>query len=100
MSSSRTLSRKLRTSLSCMNSRFNPSIILLYRAASVEQYCDIMQANALPENDGILELLNSFIQIVDAEMDRHDCSFVRESLTEMLENLRIERQNYALVSGI
>jgi hypothetical protein len=28
---------------------------LLYIAASVEQYCDIMQANALPENEEILE---------------------------------------------
>jgi hypothetical protein len=29
---------------------------LLYIAASVEQYCDITQVNALPENEGILEL--------------------------------------------
>jgi hypothetical protein len=28
---------------------------LLYIAVFVEQYCDIMQANALPENEGILE---------------------------------------------
>jgi hypothetical protein len=28
---------------------------LLYIAASVEQYCDITQVNALPENEGILE---------------------------------------------
>src|SRR6478672_2070634 len=55
MSSSRTLSRKLRTSFICMKSRFDPSIILLYIAVFVEQYCDIMQANALPENEGILE---------------------------------------------
>jgi len=27
---------------------------LLYIAASVEQYCDITQLNALPENEGIL----------------------------------------------
>jgi hypothetical protein len=38
-----------------MKSRFDPSIILLYIAVFVEQYCDIMQANALPENEGILE---------------------------------------------
>src|SRR3712207_3466775 len=38
--------------------RFNPSIILLYIAASVEQYCDITQVNALPQNEGILELLD------------------------------------------
>ena len=38
-----------------MNPRFDPSIILLYIAASVEQYCDITQVNALPENEGILE---------------------------------------------
>ncbi|WP_158044924.1 DUF883 family protein [Skermanella pratensis] len=28
---------------------------MLYIAASVEQYCDITQVNALPENEGILE---------------------------------------------
>jgi hypothetical protein len=38
-----------------MKSRFDPSSILLYIAASVEQYCDITQVNALPENEGILE---------------------------------------------
>src|SRR4051794_14796553 len=55
MSSSRTLLRKLRTSFTCIKPRFDPSIILLYIAASVEQYCDITQLNALPENEGILE---------------------------------------------
>src|SRR3954465_8433738 len=55
MSSSRTLSRKRRTSFTCIKPRFGPSIILLYIAASVEQYCDITQVNALPENEGILE---------------------------------------------
>jgi len=30
---------------------------LLYIAAPVEQYCDITQVNALPENEGILEAL-------------------------------------------
>jgi uncharacterized protein with PIN domain len=28
---------------------------LLYIAVPVEQYCDITQVNALPENEGILE---------------------------------------------
>src|SRR3954451_8846939 len=56
MSSSRTLLRKLRTSFTCIKPRFDPSIILLYIAASVEQYCDITQVNALPQNEGILEL--------------------------------------------
>jgi hypothetical protein len=37
-----------------MKSRFDPSIILLYIAVFVEQYCDIMQANALPENEGMV----------------------------------------------
>src|SRR3954465_10488455 len=58
MSSSRTLSRKRRTSFTCIKPRFGPSIILLYIAASVEQYCDITQVNALPENEGILEGLD------------------------------------------
>src|SRR3954467_7701813 len=56
MSSSRTLSRKFRTFFTCIKPRFDPSIILLYIAASVEQYCDITQVNALPENEGILEM--------------------------------------------
>src|SRR3954469_25464164 len=56
MSSSRTLSRKRRTSFTCIKPRFGPSIIVLYIAVSVEQYCDITQVNALPENEGILEI--------------------------------------------
>src|SRR3954466_15719263 len=59
MSSSRTLSRKFRTFFTCIKPRFDPSIILLYIAASVEQYCDITQVNALPENEGILEPRNA-----------------------------------------
>src|SRR3954451_5097830 len=58
MSSSRTLSRKFRTFFTCIKPHFDPSIILLYIAASVEQYCDITQVNALPENEGILERVN------------------------------------------
>src|SRR3954466_2904448 len=59
MSSSRTLSRKLRTSFTCIKPRFDPSIILLYIAVSVEQYCDTTRLNALPENEGILEVDDS-----------------------------------------
>jgi hypothetical protein len=55
MSSSRTLSRKFRTSFTCIKPRFDPSIILLYITVSVEQYCDITLVDALPENEGILE---------------------------------------------
>jgi hypothetical protein len=55
MSSSRTLSRKFRTSFTCIKPRFDPSIILLYITVSVEQYCDITHVDALPENEGILE---------------------------------------------
>src|SRR3954447_10951833 len=69
MSSSRTLSRKLRTSFTCIKPRFDPSIILLYIAASVEQYCDITQVNALPENEGILELHPRAVHRVDAHSD-------------------------------
>jgi hypothetical protein len=42
-----------------MNPRFDPSIILLYTAVSVEQYYGIMQENApltSPENEGMLEV--------------------------------------------
>src|ERR671920_357371 len=55
MSSSRTLSRKFRTSFTCIKPRFDPSIILLYIAASVEQYYDITRVDELPENERILE---------------------------------------------
>src|SRR4051794_17428111 len=67
MSSSRTLLRKLRTSFTCIKPRFDPSIILLYIAASVEQYCDITQVNALPQNEGILEALSSKCAALPAE---------------------------------
>src|SRR3954451_17916466 len=60
MSSSRTLSRKFRTFFTCIKPRFDPSIIVLYIAVSVEQYCDITHVNALPENEGILEPLPTF----------------------------------------
>jgi hypothetical protein len=36
---------------------------LLYIAASVEQYCDITQVNALPENEGILEARPMFQRV-------------------------------------
>src|SRR4051812_8769597 len=62
MSSSRTLSRKFRTFFICIKPRFDPSIILLYIAASVEQYCDITQVNALPQNEGILEFRGTCYQ--------------------------------------
>src|SRR3954452_23860767 len=64
MSSSRTLSRKFRTSFTCIKLRFDPSIILLYIAASVEQYCDIKQVIALPENEGILERWYAIIKCI------------------------------------
>src|SRR3954470_16769654 len=66
MSSSRTLSRKLRTFFTCIRLRFNPSIILLYIAASIEQYCDITRLIALPENEGILEPLPGTLQATAA----------------------------------
>jgi hypothetical protein len=37
---------------------------LLYIAASVEQYCDITRLNALPENEGILELYMAMSRIL------------------------------------
>src|SRR4051794_30778731 len=67
MSSSRTLSRKFRTFFICIKPRFDPSIILLYIAASVEQYCDITQVNALPENEGIPE-----VQMTSLTANEHD----------------------------
>jgi hypothetical protein len=72
MSSSRTLSRKFRTFFTCIKPRFDPSIILLYIAVSVEQYCDITRLNALPENEGILEVIHP-IALCRAGSDSDDC---------------------------
>src|ERR671921_1339648 len=55
ISSERTLSRKLLTSLNCMHVRFVPSIILLNKAALVEQYYLVIHADASSGNEGILE---------------------------------------------
>src|SRR5919112_3569369 len=55
VSSERILSRKLLTSLNCMHVRFVPSIILLNKAALVEQYYLVIHADAPSGNEGILE---------------------------------------------
>jgi hypothetical protein len=78
MSSSRTLLRKLRTSFTCIKPRFDPSIILLYIAVSAEQYCDITQVNALPENEGILELQDHMrVAIIDDSFVPGKCLHVQ-----------------------
>src|SRR3954451_16760414 len=82
MSSSRTLSRKFRTIFICIKPRFDPSIILLYIAASVEQYCDITQVNALPENEGILEdaariHIATFNSSDGEDYNRENCAIAR-----------------------
>jgi hypothetical protein len=82
MSSSRTLSRKFRTFFTCIKPRFDPSIILLYIAASVEQYCDITQVNALPENEGILERGTNFIPFM---------SSIRQIKSFTIENLSVNQ---------
>src|SRR3954471_7850916 len=64
ISSERILSRKLLTSLNCMHVRFVPSIILLNKAASVEQYYRFTHADASAGNEGILEMYQgSFVAI-------------------------------------
>src|SRR3954452_14309011 len=55
VSSERILSRKLLTSLNCRHVRFVPSIILLNKAALVEQYYLVTHADASAGNEGILE---------------------------------------------
>src|SRR3954452_19263319 len=55
VSSERILSRMLLTSLNCMHVRFVPSIILLNKAALVEQYYLVIHADASSGNEGILE---------------------------------------------
>src|SRR5689334_3087726 len=88
MSSSRTLSRKFRTFFTCIKPRFDPSIILLYIAASVEQYCDITQVNALPENEGILERDKKFINLALQGGGSHG-SFTWGVLDRLLEDGRL-----------
>ena len=45
-------------------------------------------------------LLDSFIEQVRAEMNRCPDGYTRDSLTEMLENLRKDRQTYDFVGGL
>src|SRR3954454_24749527 len=82
MSSSRTLSRKFRTFFICIKPRFDPSIILLYIAASVEQYCYITQVNALPENEGILEVIRpvspSLLDFPRMNTDKLNFEYIRD----------------------
>jgi hypothetical protein len=61
---------------------------LLYIAASVEQYCDITQVNALPENEGILEGHNNFIEEhIVAFKYKFDCIKNRRPFRSLMINI-------------
>ncbi len=45
-------------------------------------------------------LLDAFIALTAAELDRHSSGFVGESLQELLEALRTERKVYGVAGGI
>lgn len=45
-------------------------------------------------------LLDAFIALTTAELDRQGNGFVSESLTELLESLREERKVYGVLGGI
>ena len=45
-------------------------------------------------------LLDSFIELTRAELDRHTCAFTQESLRETLELLRADRKAYGALGGL
>jgi hypothetical protein len=45
-------------------------------------------------------LLDAFIEMTRAEMDRHHSSFAEESLREMLEIMRNDRKKYGALAGL
>jgi hypothetical protein len=45
-------------------------------------------------------LLDAFIEITRAELDRQTCSFAQESLRETLEGLRADRKAYGALAGL
>ncbi len=45
-------------------------------------------------------LLDSFIDITRAEIDRQTCQFTQESLRETLETLRSDRKAYGTLAGV
>lgn len=44
-------------------------------------------------------LLDAFIDVTRAELDRQTCSFVQESLREMLDGLHADRKAYGALAG-
>ncbi|HYC05522.1 MAG TPA: hypothetical protein VED40_19680 [Azospirillaceae bacterium] len=45
-------------------------------------------------------LLDAFIELTTAELERHGPGFVEESLNELLESLRADRRNYGMLAGV
>jgi light-regulated signal transduction histidine kinase (bacteriophytochrome) len=45
-------------------------------------------------------LLDGFIELTRAELDKQSCSFAQESLREMLEALRSDRKHYGTLAGL
>ncbi|HEV7370985.1 hypothetical protein [Arenibaculum sp.] len=45
-------------------------------------------------------LLDAFIEITRAELDRQTCTFAQESLRETLEGLRADRKAYGALAGL
>lgn len=45
-------------------------------------------------------LLDSFIELTQAELAQHNPGFVEESLAELLESLRSERRLYGVIGGV
>jgi len=45
-------------------------------------------------------LLDSFIELTRAELDRQTCVFAQESLRETLELMRADRKHYGALGGL
>lgn len=45
-------------------------------------------------------LLDSFIELTRAELDKQSCAFAQESLRELLEALRLDRKTYGSIAGL
>ena len=45
-------------------------------------------------------LLDTFIELTRAELDRQTCTFAQESLRETLETMRADRKAYGALGGL
>lgn len=46
------------------------------------------------------KLLDAFIALTEAELERHGPGFIEESLTELLDSLRQDRRTFGTLAGV